>query len=84
MNLPQFFNNNLSELYDRYYKFVDRKMHLDISRSKPCQEQLDLSSELITCLNYRDCLASDGTDYRNYGIVDGIRRQKNYFPSCLI
>jgi DNA-binding transcriptional MocR family regulator len=83
LNLPQFFNNNLSELYDRYYKFVDRKMHLDISRSKPCQEQLDLSSELITCLNYRDCLASDGTDYRNYGIVDGIREAKKLFSQLL-
>jgi hypothetical protein len=45
-------------------------MNLDMTRGKPCPEQLDLSAGLLDCLS-RDFKAIDGTDCRNYGELDG-------------
>ena len=52
--------------------FVQRKLSLNMARGKPCKEQLDLSSGLMTCLSESDCKAQDGSDCRNYGILEGL------------
>ena len=52
-------------------------MKLDMSRGKPSVEQLDLSMGMMDVLN-SDCdlTCEDGTDCRNYGVLDGIREAK--------
>ena len=57
-----------------YKKFQQRGLKLDMSRGKPSQEQLDISMGLMDVLaSYVDLTCEDGTDCRNYGVLDGIQ-----------
>ena len=62
-----------------------RELHLklDMSRGKPCKEQLDLSMEMLTDLaSAKDCLAGE-TDVRNYGVLGGLPEARAYFAELL-
>ena len=60
-----------------YKKYQAKDLHLDMSRGKPSQEQLDLSMELMDVLSSSaDLTCDDGTDCRNYGVLDGIQEAK--------
>jgi DNA-binding transcriptional MocR family regulator len=67
----------------RYAAFKDRKLSLDMTRGKPCAEQLDLSNGLLTILGPDDFRAADGTDCRNYGGLDGLPEAKALFAEFL-
>lgn len=56
-----------------------QKLKLDMSRGKPCSEQLDLSNDLFNCLSKTDYKTANGTDCRNYGGLDGIAEAKELF-----
>ncbi|HHW30774.1 MAG TPA: aminotransferase class I/II-fold pyridoxal phosphate-dependent enzyme [Clostridiaceae bacterium] len=71
---------NLQILIDKYNKFKAQNLNLDMSRGKPCPEQLELSKELLEIKDYK---ASDGTDCRNYGALDGIPEAKKLFSEYL-
>ena len=54
-----------------------RGLQLDMSRGKPSAEQLDLSMEIMDVLHSGvDLACEDGTDCRNYGVLDGIHEAK--------
>ena len=56
-----------------YRKMQAMDLKLDMSRGKPCTEQLDLSMGMLDVLNSETELRSeDGTDCRNYGVLTGI------------
>jgi DNA-binding transcriptional MocR family regulator len=55
---------------------------LDMTRGKPCAEQLDLAAGLLDCLG-RDYQAADGTDCRNYGVLEGIPEARALFAELL-
>ena len=60
-----------------YKKYQSMDLHLDMSRGKPCQDQLNLSMGLMDALNSEaDLTCEDGTDCRNYGVLSGIREAK--------
>lgn len=60
-----------------YKKYQQSGLQLDMSRGKPSQEQLDLSMGMMDCLNSdSDLKCDDGTDCRNYGVLDGIQEAK--------
>ena len=60
-------------LKSEYRKMQAMDLKLDMSRGKPCTEQLDLSMGLLDVLNSETELRSeDGTDCRNYGVLTGI------------
>ena len=60
-------------LKTEYRKMQAMDLKLDMSRGKPCTEQLDLSMGLLDVLNSETELRSeDGTDCRNYGVLTGI------------
>ncbi len=60
-----------------YKKFQAKGLSLNMSRGKPCGEQLDLSMGMMDALNSTtDLLCEDGTDCRNYGGLDGIDEAK--------
>ena len=69
--------SELSELKAQYRKFQEMDLALDMSRGKPCREQLDLSMGMMDALNSGvDLSCEDGTDCRNYGVLTGIHEAK--------
>ena len=65
------------QLDAEYKKYQMRGLQLDMSRGKPSVEQLDLSMEMMDVLHSGVNLAcEDGTDCRNYGVLDGIHEAK--------
>ncbi len=72
----------LGTLRAQYEAFKARRLGLDMTRGKPCAEQLDLSLGLLDCLG-RDYAAADGTDCRNYGQVEGIPEARALFAELL-
>jgi aspartate/methionine/tyrosine aminotransferase len=71
------------ELDRRYEAFKSRKLALDMTRGKPCSEQLDLANALLTNLGPTDYRAEDGTDCRNYGGLDGLPEAKKLFADFM-
>ncbi len=71
------------DLFDRYKEIKSRGIALDITRGKPCPEQLDLSIEMLDTINSRNYLTADAVDYRNYGGLDGIPEIKELFAQYL-
>jgi DNA-binding transcriptional MocR family regulator len=72
-----------TDLIAQYEAFKAQKLKLDMTRGKPCPEQLALSNGLLTCLTEKDFKALDGTDCRNYGGVDGLPEAKELFAQFL-
>ncbi len=69
---------------DEYEKILARGLSLDMARGKPSAKQLDLSTPLLTELaSASDCFSEDGTDCRNYGVIDGIPEAKRLMASLL-
>ncbi|WP_173471732.1 aminotransferase class I/II-fold pyridoxal phosphate-dependent enzyme [Eubacterium ruminantium] len=67
----------LEELKKQYHKFQEMDLKLDMSRGKPCREQLDISMGMMDTLNSAaDLTCEDGTDCRNYGVLTGIHEAK--------
>ena len=67
----------LAQLKEQYHKIQALGPHLDMSRGKPCQEQLDLSMGMMDVLNSSsDLTCEDGTDCRNYGQMTGIQEAR--------
>ncbi len=65
------------ELKKEYERFQSMDLHLDMSRGKPCREQLDISMGMMDALNSQaDLSCEDGTDCRNYGVLTGIHEAK--------
>jgi len=60
------------------YKAMQAKdLKLDMSRGKPSQEQLDISMGLMDVLSSdKDLMSENGSDCRNYGVLDGIPEAK--------
>ncbi len=67
----------------RYGEFQALNMNLDMTRGKPCPEQLDLSVGLLDCLTRKEFKAADGTDCRNYGGLDGLPEAKALFAAYM-
>jgi aspartate/methionine/tyrosine aminotransferase len=74
---------NKSELMNRYREFQSRNMSLDMTRGKPCPEQLDLALDMLGCVQGDDFRAENGTDCRNYGGLDGIPEAKALFADYM-
>jgi DNA-binding transcriptional MocR family regulator len=72
-----------SELMERYREFQSRNLDLDMTRGKPCPEQLDLSLEMFECVDAEHYRTLDGVDCRNYGGVDGILEARDLFSQYL-
>ncbi len=88
MNYTQMSHSELAaqqlELKKQYNEVLNAKLSLDMSRGKPEKLQLDLSKELLNVISENDdCFSENGTDCRNYGIVDGLEEAKKLFGDIL-
>lgn len=76
--------SKLAALKTDYATYAARGLQLDMSRGKPCTEQLELTMELSDCVNARTgALALNKFDTRNYGLIDGIPEAKKLFGDML-
>ena len=67
----------LQALLAQYKEYQGKDLRLNMARGKPCVEQLDLSMGMMDVLSSdSDLLCEDGTDCRNYGVLDGIKEAK--------
>lgn len=76
--------NLLAQLENELASFKARDLKLNMARGKPSAEQLDLSMPLLEALtSYDDCISEDGTDCRNYGVLDGLPEAKRLM-ACML
>ena len=69
----------LDDLTLKYNHFKNMNLNLDMSRGKPCSEQLDISNEMLDVINSSsDFIAKNNIDVRNYGTFDGIIELKEF------
>ena len=74
----------LSSLRAAYREAAAKGLSLDMSRGKPCSEQLALSMEMYDVLRGEgDYFSEDGSDCRNYGFFDGLPEAKRLFGELL-
>ncbi len=73
-----------SEFEASYEEKKALNLQLDMSRGKPSPSQLDVSLGLMDALNSDSVLKSeDGTDCRNYGVLDGIPEAKKLMADMM-
>lgn len=66
-----------AQLKAKYKEYQGKGLSLNMARGKPCTEQLDLSMGMMDVLSSEDDLTcEDGTDCRNYGVLDGIKEAR--------
>ncbi len=66
-----------------YEDILKQNIKIDISRGKPCKEQLDLSMEMLNMINSVDDLPQEGADIRNYGGIEGLQGMRELFGEML-
>ena len=76
---------SLKESLNKEYAEAKAKgLSLDMSRGKPSAKQLDVSLGLLDTINSSsDLKALDGTDCRNYGVLDGIPEAKKLMADMM-
>lgn len=77
-------NALLDEVQAEYAELKALGLQLNMARGKPSSEQLDLSTPLLSMLaSADDCFSEDGTDCRNYGVIDGIPEAKRLMATMM-
>ena len=72
------------ELSAKYREYQGKDLKLDMSRGKPSIDQLDLSMGMLDVLTSdMDLTCEDGTDCRNYGVLDGISEAKELLADMM-
>ena len=74
----------LENLQKQYKEIQDKNINLDMSRGKPGLDQLAISMGMLDVLTSEsDLKAEDGTDCRNYGVLDGIPEAKRLMADMM-
>ena len=72
----------LNSLKKEYEDIKSLNLSLDMSRGKPSPKQLDLSMDMLNCLDAED-IKNITPDVRNYGGLDGLAPVKKLFADLL-
>ena len=76
-------NEKLNELYRKFNEYKAMNLSLNMARGKPGKEQLDLSNDMLDPALLGDCKSADGTEVRNYGVLDGLAECKKLYADIL-
>ena len=73
------------QLEEEYQEFKSQGLNLDMSRGKPGADQLAVSNGLLDAITSKDWEEGAGgsLEYRNYGILTGIKECKAIFADLL-
>ena len=81
---PAELKQELDALKAQYKVYQNKDLRLNMSRGKPCPEQLDLSMGMMDVLSSEaDLHCDDGTDCRNYGVLGGLEEAKQLLGSMI-
>ena len=73
-----------AELDERYKEAKAKGLNLNMSRGKPSATQLNVTMDMLDVINSSSDLKSeDGTDCRNYGVLDGILEAKKLMADMM-
>ena len=73
-----------AELEAKFEDVKGKGLNLNMARGKPSAAQLNLSMGMMDVLNSdTNLLCEDGTDCRNYGVVDGIAEAKQLMADMM-
>ena len=73
-----------TELEAKYEAYKILQIDLDLGRGKPGNAQLDMMTDMLTCISTSaDCRSKNGVDYRNYGLLEGVPEAKQLFSDLL-
>ncbi|MBE6588406.1 MAG: aminotransferase class I/II-fold pyridoxal phosphate-dependent enzyme [Ruminococcaceae bacterium] len=76
--------SELSCIHSKLSEFSAKGLNLDLTRGKPGNDQLAISEEMLGVISSsEDCVCENGTDCRNYGVLDGIPEAKRLFSELL-
>ena len=71
-------------LWQKFDEIKSMGLNLNMARGVPSPDQLSLSLGMLNVLYAEaDCRASDGTDCRNYGVMDGIPECKRMMATLM-
>lgn len=74
----------LKNLNIEYKEFKSRNLNLDMSRGKPCLDQIKISSPMLDVItSTSECKTETNIDCRNYGLYDGIPEIKRLFAEIM-
>lgn len=74
----------LSQAKSEYEGYKALGLTLNMARGKPAADQLALTKDMLDAVDSSsDCKAADGTDCRNYGVLDGLKETKKLFCDML-
>lgn len=72
------------KLVNEYEDCKAKNLDINMTRGKPCKEQLDLSEDMLKTISCNaDCFTDKGFDCRNYGLVDGLDDAKRLFSQII-
>lgn len=84
MNYLELSKEKLSQLLDEanneFAEIKSQKYAVDISRGKPCFEQLDLGMDMLKDVSIYDDMPKA---YKNYGMLEGIKEMRQLFAQML-
>ena len=81
---PEQLSAELEALRQDFENIKAKGLKLNMARGVPSPDQLELSVSMLDILHGEaDCTAEDGTDCRNYGVMDGIPECKRMMASML-
>lgn len=73
-----------AELTAEYEKIKASGLSLDMSRGKPCREQIDITEGMLDVISTRaDAFTEGGVDTCNYGGLEGIPEARKLFSDLL-
>ncbi len=73
-----------AQLHAQYKDYQGRNLELNMARGKPGADQLNLSMGMMDVLSSSDDLTcEDGTDCRNYGVLDGTPEAKQLIADMM-
>ena len=70
-----------NELEAEYSEYASRNLALNMARGKPSGELLNHNMDVLETLE--NPFAADGTDARNYGILEGLPEMRKFFGEVL-
>ena len=70
-----------AEVLHQYEDFASRNLSLNMARGKPAPTLLNNSNDVLDAMT--DAVCADGTDARNYGVLDGIPEMRKFFGDVL-